>query len=229
MSLSITAVTDNPQLPGVVGLTYTPDQLIAGHKNLVTGNILLAAGTYVRGEVVGLQSTYPIDGVAATANTGNGTIGSLSTVAPKVGAYTLTATSETVFSVVNPEGTALADATVGTAYTSAEIDFLLTAGATAFVAGDVFTVNVFDAVGVYVKSVATATDGSQEPSALVVDSVTLTEESQVGAYLAGEFNIRSMTYDSSWLAATLGVALRKFGIFAKSSQSAAAPSNNSAP
>jgi hypothetical protein len=55
--------------------------------------------------------------------------------------FTITATSATNFTVVGSVTGALADATVGTPYTSAKIDFTLTAGGTAYVAGDVWTIN----------------------------------------------------------------------------------------
>ncbi|POM15754.1 hypothetical protein CSX04_04043 [Burkholderia cepacia] len=80
------------------------------------------------------------------------------------GAYVLTATAATTFSVTDPEGNALPPATVGTAYSQSGIGFTLTAGATAFVAGDTFTIEIEDAVGTYKLSVKTATDGSQIPS-----------------------------------------------------------------
>lgn len=55
--------------------------------------------------------------------------------------FTLTATSATNFTVVGSVTGALADATVGTPYTSSKIGFTLTAGGTAYVAGDVWTIN----------------------------------------------------------------------------------------
>jgi len=55
--------------------------------------------------------------------------------------FTLTATNATTFSVVGSVSGALANATVGTPYTSAKIAFTLTAGGTAYQAGDVWTIN----------------------------------------------------------------------------------------
>lgn len=55
--------------------------------------------------------------------------------------FTLTAINATTFSVVGSASGALANATVGTPYTSAKIAFTIEAGATPFVAGDVFAIN----------------------------------------------------------------------------------------
>ncbi len=72
--------------------------------------------------------------------TGNGDIVSYIGTADSVAeTFTITATSATNFDVVGSTSGTLADATVGTPYTSAVIDFTIQAGGTAFVAGDVFT------------------------------------------------------------------------------------------
>jgi len=55
---------------------------------------------------------------------------------------TLTATSATSFSVVGSVSGSLGTATVGTPFTSAQIDFTITAGGTAYVAGDVWKINL---------------------------------------------------------------------------------------
>lgn len=55
--------------------------------------------------------------------------------------FTITATSATTFTVVGTVSGALADATVGTPYTTGQVAFLIQAGSTPFVAGDNFTLN----------------------------------------------------------------------------------------
>lgn len=55
---------------------------------------------------------------------------------------TITATSPTSFSVVGSVSGSLGTATVGTPFVSAQIDFTITAGGTAYVAGDVWTIGV---------------------------------------------------------------------------------------
>lgn len=231
MSLTPSSIRDNPQQPGITAQVYLPDQLIADARNLVTQPILLGAGNLKRGTVLGQQSTNPVQGAATAGNTGNGTLSAISVGnAVDVGIYTLTATAATTFSVTDPEGNALANAAVGTPYTSAELNFTLTAGGTAFAAGDSFTIAVFDAVGTYVQCVRTASDGSQDPVAILADDADATAGPvTTGGYLAGEFNERALIFDASWGLAQLIAAMRKFSLFAKNSVSAASPVNNTAP
>lgn len=228
-SISNNLVGDNPQVPGVYTAHYTPDQLIADSRNLVSEPILVVGGPYKRGQVLGQRSVYPIAGFAQATNTGNGTVGALSTTkASEVGDYKLTATSDTVFTLVDPEGNALGNVTVGTPY-AGEIGVTVTAGATPFVVGDAFVLSVSDATGVFVASVKTATDGSADPVAILADDVTVNGTVSAGGYVSGEFNSAALTYDASWNPALLFAALRKVALFTKSSVTAAAPSNNSAP
>lgn len=74
------------------------------------------------------------------AGTGNGTLtaykGGSSSVAET---FTITATSSTNFTVVGSTSGSIGPATVGTPFSHAKVAFLISAGGTAFVAGDVFT------------------------------------------------------------------------------------------
>lgn len=74
--------------------------------------------------------------------TGDGTLteyqGKAASVAETI---TIEATSATSFDVTGTVSGAIGTATVGTPFTSTEIDFLLTAGGVAFIAGDTFTIN----------------------------------------------------------------------------------------
>lgn len=225
MTLTVNTIGDNPQQPGIYAETYVPDQLIAGNLKIVSQPAVLNAGKLPRGSVLGQVSSSSVVSSHGT-NTGNGTVGTLSTGAgSKVGAYALAATSATVFSVTDPEGNALPNATVGTAYSQQGINFTLTAGGTAFVAGDSFTLTVEDAVGTYILSVKTASDGSQTPSAILADDADATGGPvTVGVYVMAEVNARALNYDASWTIPTLTAALRPNTIFVKSSVSAADPS-----
>lgn len=230
MSLTPSFIGDNPQQPGIQAQVYTPDQLIADARNLVSQPIILGAGALKRGTVLGQTTPNPIEATAGT-NTGNGTIGSLNlTTNYLVGTYNALATSATVFAVTDPEGNSLGNATVGTAFSAGGIAFTLTAGGTAFAAGDSFAIAVSDAVGVYIKCVKTASDGSQTPVAILADDADASAGPvTTGGYLAGEFNAAALIADASWTIPNLVSALRPYGIFAKSSVSATPPSNNSAP
>ncbi len=226
MSLSVSTTGDNASAPFVRAETYVPDQLIAGNLKLVTQPIVIASGVLPRGTVLGQVTNFSIEIVAAQTNAGNGGVGSASVGATaKIGTYTLTAKAANDFAVVDPEGNALPDATPGTPYTSSDINFTITAGGTAFAAGDVFTLTVVDSVGNFVKCVKTASDGSQVPSAILVDSVDASAGPvATSAYVMGEFNARAIVFDPSWTVPTLTTAMRPYGIHIKHSLSAADPS-----
>lgn len=228
MTLTVTPIGDNPQVPGVTGYSYIPDQLIAGNLKLVTSPVVVSGtGVLPRGTVLGQKTTQSVEVTPGATNTGNGTVGSTGVGASvKYGTYTLTATAPTIFSVTDPEGTVLGNATAGTAFsTGNEVLFTITAGSTAFAAGDSFSLYVPQSTGDYVVSVKTASDGSQTPSAILATSVDTTNGPvTVDAYVMGEFNARAISYDSSWTLPALQAALRSFSIFVKFTVSAADPS-----
>ena len=221
----MTVYSDNPYAPGVVHDSFVPDQLVAGDFQLETQPIIVASGVLQRGTVLGLISAQGIVAAPTVGNTGNGTIGAIARSAgSKEGAYVLTATDPTHFSVMDPEGAALPPAVAGQAYNQQGLQFTITAGAAAFVVGDKFTLNSLDATGQYVACVKTAADGSQVPKAILVDFVDASGGPVAGgAYLTGEFNARAVLYDASWTIALLRDALRSVSIFIKASVSAAQP------
>lgn len=76
------------------------------------------------------------------AGTGTGTLGSYRGGASSVAeTFTITATSATSFTVVGSVSGSLGTATVGTPFSHAKLAFTITAGGTAFVAGDAFTLS----------------------------------------------------------------------------------------
>lgn len=216
---------DNAFQPGQVSDTYVPDQLIAGNLKLVTETVILTGGPYKRGQVLGMKSAQSLTAQAAPANTGTGTIGALATSAGRqIGAYVVKAKTATTFSVTDPEGTALPDAAAGAAYNQHGLAFTITAGGTAFVAGDTFTITVEEAAGQYTSCVKTASDGSQTPTAILVDDADGSAGPvEAGAYLMGEFNARRVKYDASWTLPLLRAALRASGIFLHATVSADDP------
>jgi hypothetical protein len=239
MTLVVNSVYDNPQTPGDFAQAYFPDQLLAGGSDYITQPIILAAGTLPRGSVLGQQTAYsaiatPNGAGTGGANTGTGTVGSYVFEAGReFGPFTVVFTSATAFTVTDPEGFSLGNGTVGTAFVgtpaggSAEIGFTITAGGTAFVAGDGFLINQVQAQGTYILCVKTASDGSQNPVAILADNADVVGNNNIpvktGAYVFGEFNQNALNYDSSWNLNTLVPALRANGIFCKYAVSAADP------
>jgi len=226
MTFPITPVGDNPFAPGAWGYQYNPDQLIAGGLQLVTHNVMVMAGLLVRGTVIGRQTNFSLN-VSHGTNTGNGTVGAITPgTTAQIGAYTLVATSATVFAVTDPEGVALPNATVGTPYVNPQINFTITAGGTAFAAGDSFTLTNSRTTGNFIACVKGASDGSNTPVAILADTVDATATPQmVGAYFMGEFNALAVTIDPSWTMADMSVALQPHGIHLKGPVPAADPVN----
>ncbi len=223
--MALTTYGDNPFQPGQVSDTYTPDQLIAGNLKLVTDTVILSGGAYRRGQVLGSKSAQSIISTAGSTNTGNGTIGTLSTGAGRrLGSYLIKARNANAWAVTDPEGVALPDAATGVAYNQQGLQFTITAGGTAFVANDTFTLLVENAIGQYVSCVKTANDGSQAPCAILADDADAsTGPVEAGVYLTGEFNSRRVIFDPSWTLPLLRAALRPFNIFLHHSVSAADP------
>lgn len=96
---------------------------------------------------------------------------------------------------------------------------LVTATVT-FAAGNTFirgqVVGRVTASGAYMPCVKSATDGSQIPCGIVVDTVDASAAAQTGSiYQMGEFNSNYMTIDASWTLDDLTQALRQWSIFVK--------------
>lgn len=231
MTLSVTNYGDNAQQPSISAESYTPDQLIAGNLKLVTAPITLTgAAALARGTVLGQVTLLAGAAVAAGAggggsNTGGGAISAISLgVKAKKGAYTIKYTSATAYTVTDPGGVSL-PAGVNGVYADAQINFTSTASGAAFVAGDGWTITVGDGSGSYKKAVATATDGSQAPCAILADDADASGgDVTTGAYLMGEFNGNAITFDGSFTLTQLTNLLRPLSIFLKTFVSAADPS-----
>ncbi len=209
---------------------FSPDQLIAGSHPIVTDTVTLAAGqTLARGALIGLQSAsfYTVAATAQTVsggtNTGNGTIGSLST-GPMViaGSYRVNFTSSTAFTVVDPEGEVLGTGSTGTAFTSPQVSFTVTAGGTAFAANDGFTLVIQEGAGggsgYYVLATAAATDGSQLPGNWVIlaedadtSAAGTNAPTTVPVYVEGEFDAGYMTFGAGLSGPGVKEALRQAG------------------
>lgn len=79
--------------------------------------------------------------------------------------------------------------------------------------------------GSYKACVATATDGSQNPCAVMADNVDATAaDVNGGVYLMAELNGNALILDASLTLAAVKTAFRPLGLFVKTAVSAADPS-----
>jgi len=75
--------------------------------------------------------------------------------------------------------------------------------------------------GYYTECVKTATDGSETPTAILVDQANAASETvQAGVYVMGEFNLNDLIFDSSWTIAQLQAAFRPYAIFLRNTVAA---------
>ncbi|BBI92825.1 head decoration protein [Serratia symbiotica] len=74
------------------------------------------------------------------------------------------------------------------------------------------------ATGAYIPSKKDATDGSEKPSAILVDNVDTTTTAQTGGvYLMGEFNQHRLIFDKTWTIVDLKAQFRPLAIFLRDS------------
>ncbi|UPG86850.1 head decoration protein [Luteibacter aegosomatis] len=179
-----------------------------GHGRLQPGTILASAAT-----------TYAGTGAAGEDNTGNGTIGAIAITAPAIaGTYTVTLISDTEFTVTNPngepvparggtvefpddDGVVVGPGTVGEVFNSEGVGFLITAGSTAFVEGDTFTVAVTAAGGGWAP-LASSTSGATGYGILYGVADTTNGPAPAAAVVRqAEVNLAELVWDASLTAA----------------------------
>lgn len=136
--------TSTPPTKGAVDVLkrgYITVKVNAGTSALGSQVYVRVANAGVSKPIGGIEAVGEVVGTAGT-NTGNGTIGSLSQTTAGAGTWVVTMLTATTFSVINPSGVRMKDGATGTAYSAGGIGFTITAGGTAFVAGDSFSVAV---------------------------------------------------------------------------------------
>ncbi|CAB3783264.1 hypothetical protein LMG28688_01612 [Paraburkholderia caffeinitolerans] len=143
-----------------------------GHRARDVGTIGGATKVYP-GTVLGLQTggvaaAWPGNAEQVNNNTGNGTIAMAGTpvvAGAQLGMYSAIASDATHFAVSDPYGNSLGTATAGSAFSN-QIALTITAGATPFVAGDEFSIQVEAINGVFVPLNPSASDGSQSAAGI---------------------------------------------------------------
>lgn len=235
--LPVGRITDNPSVPFAGAETYLPDQLIAGNAKLVTQAVVVTGGVNLsRGTVLGLvrggSSGLIGSPVAVSGNHGNGTIGAITFgQQAKTGIYAIEFITATTYNVIDPNGAQLVSAggnNWGPDPQVMEIGFTFTAGTVAMTSGDeIQIIAAPSAAGAYKMARPEATDGSQEPCAILVDQANAaTGDVSAGVYLTGEFNGRALIYDAAFTVQQLTALLRKWNIHVKTQVNALDPLSN---
>jgi hypothetical protein len=130
---------------------------------------LTPVGLFDVGLIVGkVADAAPGAGVATGGNTGNGTMGATTgQLGIQVGVYNIEFIAATKFNVHDPVGNFIGEGATGVAFAT-QVGFTITAGGTAFVAGDSWNITVAAGSGKVVPLSLTAVDGSAVPVGVVV-------------------------------------------------------------
>lgn len=207
---------------------YKEKQALAGFP-VKTESVVIASGAGILekftiiGKCTG-SMVIPDSGTPQEGNTGNGTLDDIvSGNAIKKGAYKITCSAvdaNTIFSVTDPEGNILPEATVGIEYINPQIEFTITQGDTVFVVGDSFTIGIGESEGngKYIKSIAGATDGSANPKnmRILAERIDATESDvHTTAYSMGDFDSARLVFGDGLSSQLLKDDLRTYGIILK--------------
>lgn len=152
-----------PKLQSAVIKTFSDEELSFEQELALanSGASLTPAGLFDIGLVVGkVADLAPAAAVANGGNTGNGTVGATTgQLGIQLGTYNVEFIAATAFNVYAPDGKLVAEGKTGVAFAN-QLGFTITAGGTAFVAGDGFTIAVAAGSGKIVPLSLTAVDGS---------------------------------------------------------------------
>jgi Bacteriophage lambda head decoration protein D len=143
------------------------------------------------GVIVGRLNAGTSTAAANAGNTGNGTMSAVTDqVGIQVGAYAVEFIAATKFNVNDPLGNLVAEGTTGVAFAN-QVGFTITAGGTAFVAGDGFTITVAANAnaGLIVPLNLAAIDGSQLPIGVIVRQTVVPASANVPAVVVERFAV----------------------------------------
>jgi len=204
-TVAAAVVTINSKIPGTGGNAYT---LVVSNATSLT----VSAGTLGGG----------------TNNAGSGTVTAV-TLGPQAiaGVYTFTFPSTTTGApqmiVYNPLGEEVASLVANGAFTGPEINF--TFGGTPTIGdGGIITEAAVVAGGVWKKCVGTATDGSDAPMGILLDTADPTSGNvNSGILLEGAVNGNALILDPTLNLLAVKQGLRLWNIYVKASLSAAPP------
>lgn len=151
--------------------------------------VTVASGQNLKaGHVLGKITVGTATGVAASGNTGNGTLSAITLGAgAKAGTYNLTcvepAANGGTFLLEDPDGATVGTAHVGTAFTG-PLNFTLSDGTTDFVSGDRFLITVAAGSGKYKEYSPDSTNGSNIAVAILLDNIDATAADKEAVIIA---------------------------------------------
>ena len=173
--------------------------LANGHQSIDQVQFAAGLGRLLPGLVIAdVPLTYTAVAVAGGTNVGNGTVGSITAQPPVfAGAYAVHFTDATNFAVSNPAGIAVGTGQVGIAFGGGGLEFTITAGATAFVANDAFTVTIAFTGGGWMP--LTASTPTPIAYAILRDLTDATGRIATSAAVArsAEVNLGELVWDST--------------------------------
>lgn len=205
-AFSVTA-PDGQTATGTVGSAFS---------GLGVGFTITAGATpFVAGDTFALVTTAtpgnPTIASSAGTNTGNGTIGTLSVqgYAAKAGVYSVEFDDATHFVVSDPTGAEIGHGTTGAVFKAGGLSFTITAGGTAFVPSDSFTITVAAGSSKYKPFDPANVDGSQIPSAILFASKDVTNMDKPCAVVVrlAEVNASELVWPTGMGAAAIAAAL----------------------
>jgi len=141
-------------------------------------NIVIAKGSgeLITGTVLGLLAVGAALASLEVDNTGNGTIAAgVVGAGAQIGTYRIVFTSDTAFNVTDPSGDAVGSGTVGVAFNTGGVAFTITAGATAFAAGDEGAITIDPGSGKYVPFNPAGSGGAEVAKGILVEDVDATD------------------------------------------------------
>ncbi len=178
----MTALSEGNNFRDVVRFELSETSRFCREVVTVLSGQVLKMGTVIAKILLSVATS----GVAASGNTGGGTITSVTgNTKTKKGVYTIECLTYTAsplaatFSVIDPDGNSLPDASLG-AYVNDQIRMLIADGSPVIAVGDKWTITVSDGSG-YVKGIDfDAVDGTQTAYGILTADVDATDGNTEG-------------------------------------------------
>jgi hypothetical protein len=159
----------------------------------LTGGVLIQAGTVLGQQTVGATAVA----AALGTNAGNGTFGAIAVgVGAVPGVYTVEFNDATHYVVNDPLGSEVGHGTTGVAFSAGGLAFTITAGGTAFVAADSFTVTPAAGTGKFAPLNVAATNGSAVAAGVLFGArdTTTADKKGIAIVRSAELNASELTW-----------------------------------